>query len=78
MHSEVTDNFQTTIPIEVREKLKLTASDSIEWDISEEGIRIRRNDNPLSNFMGFIKVGSGSVENDISAAQENRLEKSKK
>ncbi len=75
MQSIVTDRFQTTIPKEIREKLKLKKSDRIEWEISPEGIRISRIENPLLSMQGMIQIGSGNIEQDIEAAQESRLRK---
>lgn len=73
MQSKITDKFQTTIPKEIREKLKLKKSDYIDWEISGESIRIRRSENPLLKYQGSIHTGEGDIEKDILRAREKRI-----
>ncbi len=72
MFSKITSKFQTTIPREIRSKLKLTRNDSIEWIDDAGKIIIKPAKNDFLNFRGSIKVGSGSIENDIESSKKMR------
>ncbi|MDH5718612.1 MAG: AbrB/MazE/SpoVT family DNA-binding domain-containing protein [Spirochaetia bacterium] len=70
MKSKITSKYQTTIPKEVREKLKLSVSDSIEWEVENDKIVIKPAKSKILNFMGIIKVGKGNIKNDIKKASD--------
>lgn len=73
--SVITSKFQTTIPKSIRENLKLCVSDTITWEIEEGRILVRAEKNNFLSYKNAIKVGSGSIQNDIELAKKSRLEK---
>ncbi len=77
MQTKITSKFQTTIPKKVREKLKLSVHDSLEWHVERGKITVL----PLhKNFLlrkNSVKIGSGDIDKDISLARERRAERYK-
>ena len=77
MQTVITSKFQTTIPKIIREKLKRTVHDAIEWRVERVKIVLE----PLQrNFLlhkNSIKTGPGNIDNDISLAKKIRAEKQK-
>lgn len=75
MESLITSKFQTTIPKVVRDNLKLSVSDAIEWKI-ENGKAIV---NPVNNIFlkhkNSINTGMGNVGEDIQLTRKLRADK---
>ncbi len=69
MRSKITDKFQITIPKRVREKMKLSRHDMLEWSI--EGGRIVVTPvkaDSIRKFRGCVRVGRGDIDRDIEKA----------
>lgn len=77
MKSKITSKFQITIPREIREKLHLSVSDSIEWKIEENRIFIEPADKPFLKYKGSIKVDAGNIKEDILEARKMWVLKNK-
>jgi AbrB family looped-hinge helix DNA binding protein len=77
MKSKITSKFQTTIPKEVRSKMKLGKNDSLEWEIEEDKVTVKPVKKPFLNYKGYIKVGEGNIKEDIRNARAHIAEKNK-
>ena len=73
MHSKITSKYQTTIPKEIREKLKLSVSDTLEWIIKDGKILIESSKAPFKKYRGSVHVGAGDVVNDLNQARQSIL-----
>jgi AbrB family looped-hinge helix DNA binding protein len=73
--SRITSKFQTTIPKAVREILKLSVSDILNWEIENNKIVVRTNKNQFLKYRNKIKTGPGNIERDIELAEQRRLKK---
>ncbi|HOW81653.1 MAG TPA: AbrB/MazE/SpoVT family DNA-binding domain-containing protein [Spirochaetota bacterium] len=71
MRSKITDKFQITIPKKVRERLKLTRHDAIEWEFEDDRVVVRPSKRPFMDLMGSIKTGTGDVKKDIQSARKS-------
>jgi len=65
MKSKITSKYQITIPYEIRSKLKLNVSDSIEWRTNENGVYVEPLKKPFLKYKSIIKVGPGNIKKDI-------------
>lgn len=63
--TKVTDKGQTTIPKEVREKFGIEPGDEVVWEITDDGVILRRAD-PLNGY-GF------AVEEDLSDEEREEI-----
>jgi bifunctional DNA-binding transcriptional regulator/antitoxin component of YhaV-PrlF toxin-antitoxin module len=78
MHSTITSKFQTTIPKKIREQLKLSVKDLLEWKIINDQIVISASArSKFLSFRGRIKTGTGNISEDIQAARERIAESNK-
>lgn len=77
MKSKITSKFQTTIPKKVRERLKLSRNDLIDWDLEGGEVIVRPVERPFLEYRGKFTVGKGDIEEDIRKAQRKRAEKAK-
>ncbi|WKZ20074.1 MAG: AbrB/MazE/SpoVT family DNA-binding domain-containing protein [Candidatus Jettenia sp. CY-1] len=77
MKSKITSKFQITIPREIREKLHLSVSDSIEWKIEENRIFVEPAGKPFLKYKGSIKVEAGNIKGDILEARKMWILKNK-
>jgi bifunctional DNA-binding transcriptional regulator/antitoxin component of YhaV-PrlF toxin-antitoxin module len=57
--STITDKFQTTIPLEVREALKLSPRQRVSYEVRPDGSAVLRPVPGLSQLFGSIKLGRG-------------------
>ena len=73
--SKITSKFQTTIPKAVRENLKLSVSDTLDWQIKEGKIVVKAQKRLFLKHKNSIKAGIGDIEKDRDAALNSRLEK---
>lgn len=71
MHSKITSKYQTTIPKEVRDKLKLSVSDTLEWKIKDGAIIVEPSKAPFKKHCGTIHVGVGDVSDDLRQGRGN-------
>ena len=55
--STITDKFQTTIPLEVREALKLSPRQRVSYEVRTDGSVILRPVPGLGQLFGSIKLG---------------------
>ena len=65
MISKITDKFQITIPKKIRQILKLSRSDIIEWKIEKGLLTIEPLSKPFLAYKGKIDVGKGDIKRDI-------------
>ena len=75
MQSVITSKFQTTIPKDVRERLKLSIHDTLEWKVDRGKIVILPVQKKFLTYRNRIKTGPGNIENDIKKARKQRVEK---
>jgi AbrB family looped-hinge helix DNA binding protein len=75
MQSVITSKFQTTIPKAVRERLKLSVHDSLEWKIDRGKIVVLPVQRKFLDYKNKIKTGPGKIEEDIKQARKQRVEK---
>jgi len=73
MKSAVTSKFQTTIPKTVRDGLKLSINDTLEWKIVRGRAVVSTLKKPFLKYRNAIKVGAGDIANDIKLARERRV-----
>jgi len=73
--SVVTSKFQTTIPKRIRENMNLSVSDTLDWKIENKKIVVRTIKNNFLSYRNTIKTGPGSISDDITQAQEQRVKK---
>ncbi len=75
MQSVITSKFQTTIPKDVRERLKLSIHDTLEWKIDKGRIVVLPVQKEFLKHRNRIKTGPGKIEDDIKKARQNRIAK---
>ena len=75
MQSVITAKFQTTIPKTVRENLKLTSNDALEWRVKKGKIIVTPVQRNFLRYKNAIKTGAGDITTDIQRAKTERLEK---
>ena len=73
--SVVTSKFQTTIPKVIRENLKLSINDTLNWEIESDKIVVRTNKNKFQAYKGTLTAGPGDIKDDIALARKLRAEK---
>jgi len=76
MSTKIYKGFQTVIPSEIRNKLKLEVDDMVEWFMDENG-SIRVNFRKRSNFEDIIGIGRTEYKTD-SVKLKKRTSKGKK
>jgi AbrB family looped-hinge helix DNA binding protein len=75
MHSLITSKYQITIPKAVREKLKLSVHDALEWKIEEDKIVVCPVQQRFLQHRNSVKVGPGEIGEDIDAARVRMTDK---
>jgi AbrB family looped-hinge helix DNA binding protein len=75
MQSVITSKFQTTIPKDVRERLKLSIHDTLEWKIDRGKIVVLPVQKKFLEYRNKIKTGPGKIEQDIKQAREQMVGK---
>ena len=75
MQSVITSKFQTTIPKDIRERLKLSIHDTLEWKIDRGKIVVLPAQKKFLEYRNKIKTGSGNIEEDIKQARKRRVGK---
>lgn len=69
MKSTITSKFQTTIPKVIREGLKLSVNDTLEWELKDGKVIVRPGQTRFLDRRSSIRVGPGDIEEDISASK---------
>ena len=75
MKSKITSKFQTTIPREIRQNLRLRIADAIEWKQEGDRVYVEPVKKPFLKHKGIIKTGRGNIREDIGKARQMRGEK---
>ena len=69
MKSVITAKFQTTI----REGLQLSIHDALDWEIENGKVIIRPIHSRFLNHKNSIRVGKGSIEENLEASKVQRF-----
>jgi AbrB family looped-hinge helix DNA binding protein len=77
MKSRITSKYQITIPKEIRDRLNLSISDSIEWKIEKNKIFVEPVNKPFLKYKGSIKTKPGNIKEDILRSRRMRVLKKK-
>ena len=77
MRTVITSKYQTTIPKAIREAMRLSVKDTIEWRIEGGKIVIIPLKKRFLEFRNSIKVGSGDIRSDIQEARDLRYQRYK-
>lgn len=75
MKSAVTSKFQTTIPKKIRESLKLSINDTLEWKFEDGKITVYPVQKNFLRYQNFISTGPGDIEKDLENAKTARVDK---
>lgn len=75
MQSVITSKFQTTIPKDIRERLKLSIHDTLEWKIDKGKILVLPVQKKFLRYRNQIKTGTGNIEDDIKQGHKGRIAK---
>lgn len=67
--STITSKYQTTVPKEIRDRLRLDSGDVLIWELDGEGARVRPAVRQFLELQGSIKVGPGSAVEDVRRAR---------
>lgn len=77
MRSVITSKFQTTIPKTIRENLKLSIKDTLEWNVVEGKVVVSPVQKKFLQYQNSIKIGKGDIADDIEHARKLRSEQSR-
>ena len=77
MQSVITSKFQTTIPKKIREQLRLSVHDALDWRLEKGKIVVSPIHFNFLEFQNSIKVGQGDTRKDIQLARQLRMVKYK-
>lgn len=75
MKSTITAKFQTTIPKDVRERLKLSVHDAVDWKIEEGKVVVYPVRKDFLQYRNRVKIGAGDIRADIEQARASRAER---
>lgn len=75
MQSIITSKFQTTIPKAVRENLKLSIQDALEWKIERGKVVVSPVQKKFLQYRNALRTGRGDISADIERARDLRAEK---
>ena len=70
--SKITAKYQTTVPKPVREELGLGPSDYLQWEVRDGEARVVPASHAFLEHRSSIRVGPGSVLDDIRSARRSR------
>lgn len=71
-NSKITSKHQTTVPREVRDQLRVGPGDVLRWEIVDGNVRLSAAERAFLKRRGSIRVGLGSVSEDIAKARALR------
>ncbi|MBF0558291.1 MAG: type II toxin-antitoxin system PrlF family antitoxin [Nitrospirae bacterium] len=69
MRSMITSKYQTTIPKKIRETLKLSVHDAVEWRINGHTAIVCPTQRAFLVRRGAVKIGKGDIAADIKKAR---------
>ena len=69
MQSVITSKYQTTIPKAVREAMKLSVKDTLEWVVEDGKIVVIPVKKRFLTYRNKIKIGNGDIRKDIEYAR---------
>ena len=69
MRSVITSKYQTTIPKEIRDSLKLSVHDAVEWRINGNVAVVCPTQRTFLSRKGSVKTGKGDITADIAKAR---------
>ena len=75
MQSIITSKFQITIPKRVRENLKLSVRDALEWKMEKGKVVVYPAQKKFLEYRNSVKIGKGNISSDIEVARAIRAEK---
>ena len=75
MQSIITSKFQTTIPKTVRENLKLSVRDALEWKMERGKVVVYPAQKKFLQHRNTVKMGKGDISVDIERARAMRAER---
>ena len=75
MKSTITSKYQTTIPKDIREQLKLSVHDAIDWKVEEGKVVVYPVRKDFLAYRNCVKVGAGDIRADIEQARTLRAER---
>ena len=75
MQTVITSKYQTTIPKAIREKLRLSINDTIEWTVENGKIMIVPIQKNFLKYKNAVKTGGGNIEEDIELSRKRRIER---
>lgn len=68
--STITVKHQTTVPKEVRKKLGVGPSDTLQWEVVGDHVRVTASNRAFLDLRGSFKVGPGDPVEDVRRARE--------
>ncbi|MCP4754963.1 MAG: AbrB family transcriptional regulator [Proteobacteria bacterium] len=77
MKSTITSKFQTTIPKAIREGLKLSVHDTLDWELKDGKVTLKPIHCKFMDYRNVIRIGKGDIEEDILESNKLRIEKYK-
>lgn len=84
-HSTITAKGQTTVPKEIRDRLKLKPGDRIEYVVTDDGqVMLKARNKRMADFAGILGKPPGGpltieeMDDAIAAAVTERYERSKR
>ncbi|MBW1683219.1 MAG: AbrB/MazE/SpoVT family DNA-binding domain-containing protein [Deltaproteobacteria bacterium] len=75
MRTIITSKYQTTIPKAIRERLRLSINDTIEWKVQNGKIVGVPMQKKFLKYKNTIKTGVGNIEDDIRSARKRRAQR---
>ncbi len=75
MKSTITSKFQTTIPKAIREGLKLSVNDTLDWELKNGKVIVKTVQNNFLAHRNSIHVGEGDTKKDIALSRKLKAQK---
>ncbi len=75
MESVITSKFQITIPKAVRENLKLSVKDTLEWKLENGKAVVSPVHKNFLKHKNSVKIGYGDINKDIRISRDRRTER---
>ena len=75
MQSVITSKFQITIPKGIRDHLKLSVHDTLDWKVVNGKAVVTPVQKRFLNYRNVIKTGPGNIKSDLKLSRKRRVEK---
>jgi AbrB family looped-hinge helix DNA binding protein len=75
MQSVITSKFQITIPKDIRDHLKLSVHDTLDWEVVNGKVVVTPVQKRFLNYRNAIKTGPGNIQSDLKLSRKRRVEK---